>query len=254
MSTLNQLEKYSENVKSEITTRKQFVFLPTISMLFVSCLIIANIVASKPLHLYSFTIPGGALIFPVDYLVGNILTEVYGFKWARILIYSALFCNLLVTGYIVLVQHIHPAIFWHHQEAYNVILGIFPKVVIASSLSYLFGEYLNSATISRLKVLTRGRYLWIRAIFSTLFGSVIDSLIFIPIVFYASANIHQMINLGVSLTIFKVGYEILGLPLTYCVVSFLKKSEGIDVYDYNTNYSPFSINLKYSAVECRGER
>jgi uncharacterized integral membrane protein (TIGR00697 family) len=231
---------------------ESFTFITPIGMLFVACLIVANITAQKPIHVFFLTMPGGSLIFPFSYIFANILTEVYGYKWSRFMIWASALCNAVVFLYIKLTIYIPSVDYWVVQNAYDKILGSLPLIFIASTLSYLSGEHVNSYVLAKLKIFMQGKYLWARVIVSTAVGSIVDSLVFIPIVFYKIASCKSMVIMAASLTSFKVGYEILALPLTYFAVYFLRASEGLNVYDFKTKYTPFSLNLYYSEQEKRG--
>ncbi|NNM59870.1 MAG: queuosine precursor transporter [Legionellales bacterium] len=229
-----------------------YTFITPIGMLFVSCLIVANITAQKPIHIFFFNLPGGALIFPFLYIIANIVTEVYGYKWTRFLIWISLLCNILVLLYTLLTVSLPGASFWSHQADYQTTLGFVPLIIVASGISYLSGEYVNSYALSKLKILMKGRHLWSRVILSTAVGSVVDSFVFIPFVFFNTATLYEMCLLGLSLSIIKVGYEVLAIPLTYYAVNFLKTAEKSDVYDFNTKFTPFSMDLYYSDKEKNG--
>lgn len=232
---------------------QSYVFLPVIGMLFACCMLAANITAQKPIDILWFTLPAGALIFPFSYIFANILTEVYGYKWARLMIWISVLCNLIIFSYILLTIYLPGSSFWNNESAYATILGVTPLILFASSLSYLAGEHVNSFVLSKVKINMRGRHLWLRVSMSTAVGAITDSLIFIPIVFIHTATYEQMVIMGISLTLFKVSYEVLAMPLTYYVVNFLKAAENLDVYDIETKYTPFSLNLYYSDEEKHGE-
>ena len=236
--------RQKHNIKTNI------LFVAPVGMFFTTCLIIANLTAQKPIHFWFMSMPGGSLIFPFSYVFANILTEVYGYKWSRLLIWTSIICNTIALLYFSLIINMNGTAYWSvsNQNSFRFVLGAMPLVVLASSLSYLFGEHINSIVISKLKIMMKGKYLWLRAILSTTIGSMADSLVFIPLVFH-NESIGSMLIMGGSLVLFKVMYEIVGLPLTYSVVYFLKGAENIDVYDYNTKYTPFSLELHYTKDE-----
>jgi uncharacterized integral membrane protein (TIGR00697 family) len=233
---------------NEATGMPHYRFIIPIAMLFVTDLIASNLTAEKAMVLGWLTMPGGSLAFPISYIFGNIITEVYGYKWSRLLIWIAVACNILLVMYISLIIKMPSAPFWHQQEAFSQILGAVPRVVFASALSYLCGEFVNSYLISRLKILTQGRHLWFRAITSTSVGVGVDSLVFLPIVFWGQIQLMDLVHMALSLYIFKIGYEIVALPITYSIVKYLKRKEGVDVYDYHTRYTPFTLDLRYKNV------
>lgn len=156
-----------------------------IASLFVTCLITANIIAVKLISLFGFLLPAGIIVFPLSYLFGDILTEVYGYAAARYVIWLGFLCNLLAVIAIVLGGLAPAAPFWHDQAAYDTILGFTPRLLLASFIAYLVGEFTNSFVLAKLKITTRGRWLWTRTIGSTLIGEGFDTLIFISIAFGA---------------------------------------------------------------------
>ena len=217
----------------------------TIAGLFITCLIVANIVAVKPLHLpFGLATPAGILIFPLSYLFGDVLTEVYGYALARRVIWLGFACNLLAVGAIWLAGALPGAAFagWGvpQQASYAAILGITPVLLVASFCAYLAGEFLNSFVLAKLKVATKGRWLWTRTIGSTLVGEGVDSLIFISIVFGVAlhAPARAVVTLILTQWALKVLYEVIATPFTYAVIGYLKRQEGLDPFDIDTNFSP----------------
>lgn len=221
-----------------------------ISTVFVTCLITANIIAVKLILFLGFLVPAGIIVFPLSYLFGDILTEVYGYSAARRVIWLGFACNLLAVIAIVIGGIAPAAPFWQGQAAYAAILGFTPRLLLASFTAYLIGEFTNSFILAKLKIATRGRWLWTRTIGSTLIGEGFDTLIFITIAFWGIIPPSSMIQAILTQWIFKVVYEIAATPFTYFVVGFLKRKEGIDTYDYTTNFSP--IVLRKAVSERRG--
>lgn len=209
-----------------------------IASVFVTCLITANIIAVKLILLLGFLVPAGIIVFPLSYLFGDILTEVYGYAAARRVIWLGFACNLLAVIAIYIGAIAPAAPFWQGQAAYNAILGFTPRLLLASFTAYLVGEFTNSFVLARLKIATRGRWLWTRTIGSTLIGEGFDTLIFITIAFWGIIPASMMLQAILTQWIFKVAYEIIATPFTYLIVGFLKRKEGIDTYDYRTNFSP----------------
>lgn len=210
-----------------------------ITALFVTCLITANVVAVKLVGLGSAVVPAAIFVFPFSYVFGDVLTEVYGYAWARRVIWLGFFCNLVFVFFVWLGQILPPADFWPNQVAYESILGYIPRILVASFAGYLVGEFVNSYVLSRLKVVTGGRWLWIRTIGSTVLGQGLDTALFIMIAFAGTAAFDPAIILyhwGA-----KVGIEVAATPLTYAVVGWLKRTESIDTYDRATSFNPFSI-------------
>jgi len=209
-----------------------------IASLFVTCLITANIIAVKLISPFGFLVPAGIIIFPLSYLFGDVLTEVYGYAAARRVIWLGFACNLLAVIAIYLGGLAPAAPFWKQQAAYDAILGFTPRLLLASFIAYLVGEFTNSFVLAKLKIATRGRWLWTRTIGSTLVGEGIDTLIFISIAFWGIVPLQVMLTLILTQWIFKVLYEVVATPFTYLVVGFLKRREELDTYDYHTNFSP----------------
>jgi queuosine precursor transporter len=209
-----------------------------IASVFVTCLITANIIAVKLILLLGFLVPAGIIVFPLSYLFGDILTEVYGYAAARRVIWLGFACNLLAVIAIYLGGIAPAAPFWQGQAAYSAILGFTPRLLLASFTAYLVGEFTNSFVLARLKIATRGRWLWTRTIGSTFIGEGFDTLIFITIAFWGIIPPASMLQAILTQWIFKVVYEIVATPFTYAVVGYLKRKEGIDTYDYRTNFSP----------------
>ena len=214
----------------------------TITGLFVAVLLISNIASTKILEFFLFSFDGGTLIFPLSYIFGDILTEVYGYKKSRKVIWVGFFAALLMSVTFWLVGALPPASGWENQGAYDAILGVVPRIVIASLIAYLAGEFSNSFVLAKMKVASKGRQLWKRTIGSTTIGQGIDTLIFATIAFLGTIPMELFVALVLSNYIFKVGIEVLFTPVTYRVVGFLKREEGMDVYDEYTDFSPFKIN------------
>lgn len=209
---------------------------------FVAVLLISNIASTKILHLWKFTFDGGTLLFPLSYIFGDILTEVYGYRKSRRVIWMGFMSALLMSLVLFIVQSLPPAMDWPNQKAFEVILGFVPRIVLASLLAYFAGEFSNSVILSRLKIYTRGKFLWLRTIGSTLIGEGIDTLIFCMVAFYGVLPGHVLLAVIVSNYLFKCTVEIVFTPLTYLAVGFLKKREKEDVYDHGINYNPFTFN------------
>jgi uncharacterized integral membrane protein (TIGR00697 family) len=210
--------------------------------LFVTCLITANITAVKLVNLFGFILPAAILIFPLSYIIGDVLTEVYGYRQTRRVIWLGFFCNFVTVLAIWMGQVLPAASFWDAQEAYERILGYAPRLLFASFLAYLVGEFANSFVLAKMKIATRGRWLWLRTIGSTLVGQGLDSLVFITLAFAGTIPMGALILTIVTQWLAKSIYEAAVTPLTYMVVKFLKQKEGLDVYDHDTSFNPFSIS------------
>ena len=210
--------------------------------LFVTCLITANITAVKLVSLYGVILPAAILIFPLSYIIGDVLTEVYGYRQARRVIWLGFFCNFIAVVAIWLGQILPAASFWDAQEAYKRILGYTPRLLFASFLAYLVGEFANAFVLAKMKIATGGRWLWLRTIGSTLVGQGLDSLVFITLAFVGTVPLAALILTIVTQWLAKSIYEAAVTPLTYAVVNFLKRKEGVDAYDYDTRFNPFLIS------------
>jgi uncharacterized integral membrane protein (TIGR00697 family) len=220
------------------TYSKQYLY---ISILFVAILMISNTVAVKIVQLGPLTLAGGILIFPITYIFGDILTEVYGYQASRPIIWAGFISSTLMALCYFLVQVLPSAVFWPHQAAFSTILGQAPRIVLASLIAYLVGEFINSFIMSRLKVLTRGRLLWFRTIGSTLAGEGADSILFGIIAFAGTVPLAGLVSIVLSGYLAKVAIEVVMTPITYKVVAFLKKHDQSDVYDENVSYNPFNL-------------
>jgi len=208
----------------------------------VTTLVTSNVIGSKLVRLGDNVLPAGILIFPLSYIIGDVLTEVYGYSYARRVIWLGFFCNLLAVAAIWAAGALPPARVWPHQRAYEAILGYTPRLVTASFLAYLIGEFSNSFVLARLKILTRGRRLWIRTIGSTIVGQGFDSLIFVGLAFAGTVSPSLLLSIALTQWILKCLYEALLTPATYVVVNFLKRQEGVDTYDYATSFNPLSLD------------
>lgn len=221
--------------------QKNYKYLGTISVFFVSVLLISNVASTKIIDLKWFTFDGGTLLFPLSYIFGDILTEVYGYRRSKNVIWLGFFMALLMSIVFMIVGVLPSAPDWNNQSAYDLILGLTPRIVMASLVAYSFGEFSNSFILAKMKIWTKGKMLWTRTIGSTLVGELIDSTIFILIAFWGIFPGSLLLTLIISNYIFKTAIEILFTPITYKVVKFLKNKEGEDYYDTNTNFNPFSI-------------
>jgi uncharacterized integral membrane protein (TIGR00697 family) len=212
-----------------------FVFVVAI---FITCLITANIAAVKLVEVFGFVFPAGIIIFPLSYVFGDILTEVYGYHQARRVIWLGFFCNFITVVAIWVGQVLPPASFWDGQGAYERILGYTPRLLVASFLAYLVGEFANSFVLAKMKIATKGHWLWTRTIGSTLVGQGLDSLVFMTLAFVGTIPIVALASAILTQWLVKSAYEAVVTPLTYIVVNFLKRKEGVDVFDYGTRFSP----------------
>ncbi len=209
-----------------------------ITALFITCLITANIIAVKVVNIGPFVLPAAIVIFPLSYIFGDILTEVYGYRLTRQVIWLGFLCNLIFVIFVRIGQALPSASFWAGQEAYDTILGYTPRLLLASFLGYLAGEFANSFILAKMKVLTRGSWLWSRTISSTIIGQALDTSIFIIIAFWGIPSLAMMILFH---WLAKIIIEATFTPLTYVTVNYLKKKEMVDTFDNETSFNPFSI-------------
>jgi len=210
-------------------------------ILFATCLLISNILATKILMIGPWSAPAGVIIFPIAYILNDVITEVWGFAKARLIIWTGFAVNVLAVLFFTAGIVIPGAPFWQNQDAFSTILGNTPRIVLASLSAYLIGSFLNAFVMSRMKVLTQGKGFSARAILSTLAGESADSLIFISIAFAGIFPIGVLITMVFTQAMLKTAYEILILPVTLGVVKWVKRVEGIDTFDTNRSYNLFRI-------------
>jgi queuosine precursor transporter len=218
-------------------------YFDLIMALFVAVLLISNVASTKIVQMGPFTFDGGTLLFPISYIFGDILTEVYGYARSRRVIWVGFFSALLLVVTLTIVGWLPPAPGWTGQNAYDAILGMTPRIVLASLIAFWAGEFSNSYTLARMKVLTRGRWLWSRTIGSTIVGQGVDTLLFVGIAFAGTVPSDLLWSVALSNYVFKTGLEVLMTPLTYHVVSFLKRAESEDFYDVQTDFNPFRMGV-----------
>ncbi len=212
-----------------------------ISILFTAVLLIANTVASKLIQVGPFFVTGGIVVFPISYIFGDILTEVYGYRATRPIIWSGFAALVLMSLAYFVVQILPAAPFWPNQAAYEMILGAVPRIVLGSIVGYLCGEFANSYVMSKMKVWSEGKHLWGRIIGSTLVGEGVDTVLFVSIAFAGTLPGAALWSIIYSSYILKVAYEVLVIPITYRLVAWLKRAEGVDVYDRGISYNPFAL-------------
>ena len=209
--------------------------------IFITCLITSNIIAVKIINIFCLILPAAIIIFPISYILGDVLTEVYGYHQARKVIWLGFFCNLIVVVAICLGQLLPAAPFWEGQAAYERILGYTPRILGASFIAYLIGEFSNSFVLAKMKIATGGRWLWARTIGSTLVGQGLDSLVFITLAFAGVIPLSALLSAILTQWLVKSIYEAAATPITYKVVNFLKQKEGLDTYDVKTRFNPFMV-------------
>ena len=210
--------------------------------LFVTCLLTANAMATKLITLGGVVLTAGIVIFPVSYIVGDVLTEVWGYGPTRRVIWLGFACNALMVAALWLGGVLPPAPFWKSQDAYETIFGHTPRVLAASFLAYLVGEFANAFVLAKLKIATAGRWLWIRTIGSTVVGQALDSAVFVTLAFAGLVPAGVLLHVVAAQWLVKVVYEAAATPLTYAAVAWLKAREGLDAYDRHTDFNPVRLS------------
>jgi uncharacterized integral membrane protein (TIGR00697 family) len=210
--------------------------------LFVTCLLTANTMAAKLIVVGGVVLTAGIVIFPVSYVVGDVLTEVWGYAAARRVIWLGFACNALMVAALWLGGELPAAPFWKGQDAYETIFGQTPRLVLASFLAYLVGEFANAFVLARLKIATEGRWLWLRTIGSTVVGQGLDSAVFVTLGFAGIVSAAALAHIVAAQWIVKVLYEAAATPLTYAAVAWLKSREGVDAYDRHTDFNPVRLS------------
>ena len=208
------------------------------AMVFLFSLLVANTLAVKIISIGAFTLPAGIIVFPIAYILGDVLTEVYGFEKTRSVIWWGFGCLLAMAAFYWLATLLPPAAFWKDQEAFSRLFGLVPRIALSSVIAYLVGELLNSMVLSRMKVATDGKRFWLRAVASTMVGQGADSFIFNFAAFAGVFPLRDVVIIALSGWVLKTAYEVLVLPITYPVVRWVKRIEEIDVFDRGISYSP----------------
>lgn len=217
-----------------------FRYFDTLVVVFVTVLLVSNLIGPKICAIGPFRISGAQLLFPITYIFGDIFTEVYGYAGSRRAIWLGFFGSALMALFGMLVVWLPPAPDFRHQEAFEVVFGFVPRMVAASLLAYWAGEFANSYVMAKMKVWSRGRALWMRTIGSTAVGQLVDSIVVMTVAFGGRESALTIVNLIFTGYVGKVLYEAAMTPVTYLVVNGLKRAEGVDVYDVATDFSPFA--------------
>ena len=214
---------------------------------FVAILLLSNVIGAGKIA--TVNLPGigawpvgaGILFFPLSYVIGDVLTEVYGFARARRCIWAGFVALIFMAFMSWVVVALPPDPSWHGQQAYEAIFGQVPRIVLASIIAFWAGEFVNSVVLAKMKLWTGGKHLWTRTIGSTVAGQGVDSLFFYPIAFFGVLDSATLLKVLLTQWVLKVSWEALLTPVTYAVVGFLKRREGFDVYDEKTEFTPFSV-------------
>ena len=232
------------------SSQTQFRYYDLVMAAFVTILLLSNLIgASKPSYVTlpfigEWSFGAGVLFFPVSYIIGDVLTEVYGYARARRVIWTGFAALLFMAFMAWVVVQLPPAAGWPGQAAYEFVFGNSWRIVLASMIAFWAGEFANSYVLAKMKIWTRGRHLWMRTIGSTVVGQGLDSLIFYPLAFWGLAGwpVELLWQVVLSQWAIKTAWEALLTPVTYAVVGSLKKAEGVEVFDTNTDFSPFSAS------------
>ena len=211
---------------------------------FVTILLCSNLIgAAKVCTVWGFTFGAGVLFFPISYIFGDILTEVYGYARARKVVWAGFGAIIFASFMSWVVVSLPPAVGWNDQRAYESVFGQTPRIVFASLAAFFAGEFANSFVLAKMKILTSGRHLWTRTIGSTIVGEGVDSLVFYPLAFLGVWQNRLVLTVMISNYVIKVLWEVVVTPVTYLVVGFLKEAEQEDYYDYDTDFTPFSLEV-----------
>lgn len=216
----------------------RFVF---IAALFVTVIITSNILAVKLIEVAGLVLPAAIILFPIGYIVGDVLTEVYGYSQTRRVIWMGFVLNIVAVTAIWVSGSLPAAEFWDSQEAWDAILGQAPRILAASFIAYLIGEFANAYVLAKIKIATAGKMLWLRTISSTIVGQGLDSAVFITLAFAGIIPGSAIISAILAQWFVKSAYEAMATPVTYGIIKYLKKAEGIDFYDTNTKFSPLTF-------------
>ncbi len=220
----------------------RFKYLDALTTAFVVILLVSNLVAQKVCIIGPFAVSGAVLLFPITYIFGDVFTEVYGFAASRRAIWLGFFGTALLYLVAAIVIHLPPAPGWKNQDAFATVFGFIPRILAASLVAFWAGEFANSYTMARLKLLTNGRRLWTRTIGSTVVGQAVDTVLVITLTFAGIYPVHTLINIIVTGYFLKVGYEVIATPVTYLVINGLKASEQVDTFDRSMDFNPFSLS------------
>jgi queuosine precursor transporter len=225
-------------------TVRQFRAFDIVMAAFVAILLLSNVIgAGKVAELGGWTFGAGILFFPLGYVIGDVLTEVYGYARARRCIWVGFSALLFMAFMSWVVVSLPPAAGWEGQAAYESVFGQVPRIVFASIVAFWAGEFVNSFVLAKMKVWTKGKHLWSRTIGSTVVGQGIDSIIFYPLAFWGVWENSQVVTVMITNWALKVGWEAVLTPVTYAVVGWLKRHEGVDLYDDGTDFSPFKAGV-----------
>ena len=238
-----------KHVEAHEVAHRRFKYFDFVMAAFVAILLLSNVIGAGKIA--TVDLPGigawpfgaGILFFPLSYVIGDVMTEVYGFAHARRCIWTGFVALLFMAFMSWVVVALPPDASWHGQEAYEAVFGQVPRIIFASMIAFWAGEFVNSVVLAKMKLWTKGRHLWTRTIGSTVVGQGVDSMFFYPLAFFGILDSTTLLNVMVTQWLLKVSWEVLLTPVTYAVVGFLKRREGVDVYDRDTDFTPFSAKV-----------
>jgi uncharacterized integral membrane protein (TIGR00697 family) len=223
---------------------QRFRFLDALTMAFVVILLVSNLLAQKIIripvgHSHAISTSGAMILFPITYIFGDIFTEIYGYAASRRAIWYGFFATALLYGISAIVIALPADPEFRNQAAFVAVFSILPRILVASLIAFWAGEFANSYTMARLKLLTRGRWLWTRTVGSTVVGQAVDTTLVIVITFAGTFTVHKLVQIIVTGYLLKVAYEVVATPVTYLIVNWLKRAERVDTFDTHTNFNPF---------------
>ena len=227
---------------ADTTRHRSYKYYEFVMAAFVTVLLCSGIIgAAKVAQIGGFKFGAGVLFFPISYIFGDVLTEVYGYARARRVVWSGFAALIFASFMSAAILAFPPAEGWPHQAAYETVFGSTPRIVLASLVAYFCGEFCNSYVLARMKLWTEGRLLWSRTIGSTIVGEAVDSLVFYPLAFLGNWSPSLVLSVMTANYLLKVGWEAAMTPFTYRIVNFLKRAESEDYFDRDTNFTPFSL-------------
>lgn len=212
-----------------------------LGILFNVCLVAANLLEAKVVQVFGITATAGLIVFPISYIINDCIAEVWGYKKARLIIWSGFVSNFLVIAFSQIAIRLPAAPYWEGEEGFNFVFGMAPRIAVASLIAFLVGSFLNAYIMSRMKIASKGKHFSLRAIVSTLIGEGADSMIFFPIAFLGLIPFTELLILIGTQAVLKSLYEIIILPVTIRVVRYIKKVDGSDVYDTETSYNILKV-------------
>lgn len=222
--------------------RRSYRYYDLVMAAFVTILLCSNIIGvSKVTSIGGFTFGGGVFFFPLSYIFGDILTEVYGYARARKVVWAGFGALAFASLMSWIIVALPPAEGYRNQAAIETVFGATPRIAMASLIAFFCGEFCNSYVLAKMKVATNGKFLWLRTIGSTIVGECVDSLIFYPVAFFGVWENQTILTVMAANYLMKVAWEVVNTPITYRIVAFLKRAEQEDYYDKNTNFTPFSL-------------